>query len=327
MFESVQRSWYEKSRMTLFLIPITWIFCNIVMLRSLFYRFGILRSYKLTIPVIIVGNISIGGNGKTPTVIWLANFLKQSGYRPGIISRGYGGKARKWPQQVRPDSDPVIVGDEAIVISRRTNCPMAVGPERVDTGNALIAHSKCDIIISDDGLQHYKLKRDIEVAVIDGQRRHGNGYCLPAGPLRESIKRLDSVDFILTNGDACENEFSMNYIGDKLYSINNDSIEIQLQELQFDTVHAVAGIAHPERFFNTLKEYSFTVIEHSFPDHYYFTKNDLLFNDNYPILMTEKDAVKCRRFTIDNCWYLPIEIVMSEKFGLSVLNKLEKNNG
>lgn len=327
MIKYIQFSWYNKSKITVFLKPLSWIFCSIVFIRKNLYHFNILKSYQLSVPVIIVGNITVGGNGKTPLVIWLVNKLKQSGYRPGIISRGYGGQAKKWPQQVRPDSDPLIVGDEAIVISRRTDCPMAVGPDRVETGRALVKHSNCDIIISDDGMQHYRLKRNIEIAVINSSSRFGNNLCLPAGPLREPEKRLNSVNFIVTNGESNNSEYSMSYEGSDLYSVHDKKNKIKLSDYQNKKAHAVAAIAHPERFFVSLKKLNIDIIEHTFIDHYQFTENDLNFDDDLPIIMTEKDAVKCSRYDIKNCWYLPIVCKVSNSLELSILNKLESDNG
>ena len=160
------------------------------------YAFGMLRVTRFNVPVVVVGNVTVGGTGKTPLVIWLANRLRQEGYSPGIVARGYRGAARHWPQQVRPDSDPFAVGDEAVVLARRCRCPVSVGPDRVAAVDALLQYHDCDVIISDDGLQHYALGRDVEIVVVDGVRRFGNGYCLPAGPLREPAKRVRSADFV-----------------------------------------------------------------------------------------------------------------------------------
>ncbi len=322
MIKYIQHSWYKQSKITFFLKPLSWLFCYIVWLRKNLYQFNILKSYRLNVPVIIVGNITVGGNGKTPLVIWLADKLKQSGYRPGIISRGYGGLAKKWPQQVRPDSDPLVVGDEAIVISRRTSCPMAVGPNRVETGRALVKYSNCDIVISDDGMQHYRLKRDIEIAVVNNSSKFGNGFCLPAGPLREPISRLELVDFIVSNGGDNKDTYNMWYKGNTLHSLRANET-INLTEFENKNVHAVAAIANPEQFFLNLQKYNIELIKHVFLDHYSFSAKDLLFDDDLPIIMTEKDAVKCHRFNIKNCWYLPIECEISNSLELSILNKLE----
>jgi len=324
MIKYIQYSWYNKSKITIILKPLSWIFCSIVFIRKFLYRLKFFKSYQLSVPVIIVGNITVGGNGKTPLVIWLTDKLKQSGYRPGIISRGYGGQAKKWPQQVRPDSDPLIVGDEAIVISRRTNCPMAVGPDRVETGRALLKYSNCDVIISDDGMQHYRLKREIEIAVVNGYLKFGNNLCLPAGPLREPIKRLDEVSFVVTNNGKSNNEdFSMRYIGDELVALHDTKNRIKLSHFKSQKIHAVAAIANPDLFYKALIEIEIDIIEHTFIDHHIFKIEDFIFEDELPIIMTEKDAVKCCRFNIKNCWYLPITCEVSNSLELSILNLLE----
>jgi tetraacyldisaccharide 4'-kinase len=332
MIKYLQFSWYNESKITVFLKPLSWLYCSIVLLRKYLYQFRIFKSYQLTVPVIIVGNITVGGNGKTPLVIWLAHQLKQAGYRPGIISRGYGGQAKKWPQQVRPDSDPLIVGDEAIVISRRTACPMAVGPDRVETGRALIKYSNCDIVISDDGMQHYRLKRNIEIAVVNGYTQFGNELCLPAGPLREPIKRLDKVNFIVTNGALREinkkhlkiiADHNMTYKGNELCALREDENKIPLSNFENKQVHVIVAIANPSPFFESLRKFKIDLIEHVFMDHYIFKESDLKFDDDLSIIMTEKDAVKCRRFDINNCWYLPITCDISNSLELSIFNKLE----
>ena len=227
----------------------------------------------------------------------------------------------------RPDGDPVMVGDEAILIARRTHCPMAVGPSRVESARELLKHAKCDIIISDDGLQHYQLKRDVEIVVIDGIRRFGNGYCLPAGPLREPISRLDKVDFVITNGVNSQNELTMGYTGERFFNLYNEEQNRAPNEFKKESIHAVAGIAHPERFFNYLKKLNLDIIEHPFPDHHSFIESDLDFGDSNPLIMTEKDAVKCRRFSKPHFWCLPIEVDIQKEFGLRLLNLLESKHG
>jgi len=322
--KSLQYSWYNNNLLTLLLRPLTWLYCTVTFIRRLAYGIGLLKRYRLGVPVIVVGNLTVGGTGKTPVVVHIAQLLKRSGYSPGIISRGYGGKARSWPQQVRPDADPVMVGDEAILISRRCGCPMAVGPDRARTASLLQQHSGCDIIISDDGLQHYALDRDVEIIVIDGMRRFGNGLCLPAGPLREPVSRKDKVDFVITNGMASRNEYSMRYQGETLVNLKNNEQTRALSELVGRDVHVLAGIGNPERFFEQMRRKGLQVIEHPFPDHHFFSAKDLTFSDDSPVLMTEKDAVKCQRYAGENMWYLPIEIEMNNDFDVQLLNLLEK---
>ena len=323
----INETWYSKNTLSQILWPVSLLFCGIVAVRKTLYSLKILKSTKLDAPVIVIGNITVGGTGKTPLVIWVANFLKESGFTPGIISRGYMGKAKSWPQQVRPDSDPVIVGDEAVLISRQTGCPMAVGPDRVAAGQALLKYSSCDIIISDDGLQHYALQRLIEVIVIDGVRRFGNGLCLPAGPLREATNRADKADFLVTNGIPAQGEYAMRYSGKRLYSLTDPNNTLELSEFKNRTVHAVSAIGNTRRFYDYLRSQGLDVIEHSFPDHYMYVENDLDFDDELAILMTEKDAVKCSRYKKADCWYLPIKVEMKKEFGLRLLDKIGANDG
>ncbi len=322
--KSLEYSWYNNSALSLLLRPLSSLYCALVFVRRLAYMLGLLKRHKLNIPVIVVGNLTVGGTGKTPVVVHIAHLLKRSGYSPGIISRGYGGKARNWPQQVRPDADPVMVGDEAILISRRSACPMAVGPDRAKTASLLQQHSGCDIIISDDGLQHYALRRDVEIVVIDGMRRFGNGLCLPAGPLREPISRKEKVDFVITNGTASRNEYTMHYQGETMVNLKDSELTRPLCELKGLKVHVLAGIGNPLRFFEQMRRKGLQVIEHPFTDHHPYRAEDLNFNDDTPVLMTEKDAVKCQRYATDNIWYLPIEIQMNNDFDIQLLNLLEK---
>jgi tetraacyldisaccharide 4'-kinase len=273
-----------------------------------------------------VGNITVGGTGKTPLVIWIANYLHQAGYKPGIISRGYGGKARSWPQQVRPDADPVMVGDEAVVISRRTGCPMAVGPDRIADGQALLKYANIDVIISDDGLQHYALERTVEIAVIDGIRRFGNGFCLPAGPLRELRSRLDEVDCRVTNGVAAQGEIAMRYQSDKVINLVSGE-ERRMSDFKNQPVNAIAGIGNPDRFFNFIRASGIRSNTRAYPDHHLYTADDIAFPDNEVLFMTEKDAVKCQRFARENWWYMPVDAVLPEDFGVQLIHLLEERHG
>ena len=310
--------WYTRSSWLVLLTPLSLLFRLIVSLRRLAYRLGIRRSTRVSLPVIIVGNITVGGTGKTPLVAWLARYLRGKGYKPGIISRGYGGQASSWPQQVRPDSDPAVVGDEAVLLATKTGCPMAVAPDRVAAANALINHSDCDVIISDDGLQHYALQRDIEIAVIDGVRRFGSGFLLPAGPLREPAGRLQEVDLVVVNGLGKGEEHPMRMLPGDVRNLLNPGKVCVIDEFRSQTVHAVAGIGNPERFFRSLQDAGLQVESHSFPDHYRYRPGDIRFGDGRPVFMTEKDAVKCRHFAAENDWYVPVEVRMSDEFCASL---------
>ncbi len=306
--------WYARSPWLLLLTPLSLVFRIVVWLRRNAYRAGLLRSQRVARPVIIIGNITVGGTGKTPLVIWLAEYLQEKGYHPGIISRGYGGKASGWPQQVRPDSDPAMVGDEAVLLAGATGCPMAVGPDRVANATALIKHSDCDVILSDDGLQHYALQRDIEIIVIDGIRRFGTGFSIPAGPMREPAKRLKEADLVVINGLGSGHDHIMRMRPGDAHSLTDSSIKRPLADFRGQAVHAVAGIGNPERFFQSLEQLGMQLEKHVFPDHYKFTEPDIRFGDYKPVIMTEKDAVKCRYFASENDWYIPVTVQMSADF-------------
>jgi len=317
--------WYSDQRGFKYylLLPASWLFCLIVWVRFQCYRLGMFRSRWPGVPVVVIGNITVGGTGKTPLVIWMANFLKEKGYRPGIVSRGYGGSAKTWPQQVRPDSDYIVVGDEAVMIAARTECPMAVGPERARVAELLVEHNDIDVIISDDGLQHYAMQRDIEVAVIDGVRRFGNGQCLPAGPLRERPSRLDKVDMIVVNGEGERNEHPMSV--SNRFAVNLLNGETRgLEQFRGSKVNVLAGVGHPARFFDSLVEAGLDIEAHEFPDHHEYSMDDLALNDGRPLLMTEKDAVKCVRFATVEHWCVPVSVELGNAFGQRLLMLLEK---
>jgi tetraacyldisaccharide 4'-kinase len=310
----LDRLWYGNYPLSILLLPLSWLYAGYISLRRFAYMAGALPVQKVKVPVIVVGNITVGGTGKTPLIIWLGDYLIQKGLKPGFISRGYGGRSKKWPQQVRADSNPSLVGDEPVLIAQRSCCPVAVSPNRYIAAMELLAHTDCDILLCDDGLQHLNLYRDIEIAVIDGDRRFGNGRCLPAGPLREGIGQLDKVDLVVANGKAGKNEFLMEYIQTGIVSLQDDNEFLDIEDLRGKDVHAVAGIGNPQRYFSYLRSMGIRVIKHEFPDHYDFESKDLNFNDELAIVMTEKDAVKCRQFEINNCWFLKIDVEMGSTF-------------
>lgn len=310
-----ERLWYGKHYLSWLLLPVSWLYALFMVLRRTAYSAGIIAVQRVPVPVIVVGNITVGGTGKTPLIIWLADYLKNRGFRPGIVSRGYGGTAKHWPQQVRPDTDPVIVGDEPVIISRRTGCPVAISPDRYIAAWELVEHTGCDFILCDDGLQHHELYRNLEIVVIDGERQVGNGRCLPAGPLREPVGRLKSVDMIVGNGVAGRNQYLMEYLPLMLKTVDTSlQQQCKLGEFTGRTVHAVAGVGNPGRFFSLLKAGDLNIIKHVFPDHHNYRSEDLQFQDGLPIVMTEKDAVKCEHFKIPDLWYMPIEAEMSGAF-------------
>ena len=310
----LEEIWFGKHPARVVLAPCGWLFRAVAWARRTAYASGLIGVYRAPVPVIVVGNISIGGTGKTPLVIWLAQKLLEYGFKPGIVARGYRGAARSWPQQVRADSDPVAVGDEAVLLARRSGLPVAVGPNRSADIAALLKHAKVNIIVCDDGLQHYALARDIEIAVLDGVRRFGNGACLPAGPLREPATRLDQVDLIVTNGLAARGEFPMRYTATQAHRVGAPGDCIALAAFPTKDVHAVAAVGNPEGFFALLKRNGFKVTPHVFADHHRFVREDLVFDDDLPVLMTEKDAVKCEQFGDRRLWYVPIDAELPDVF-------------
>lgn len=325
----MNRIWYSESLIVWLLLPVSLLFLVLSTVRRMLYRTGVFKVTHFSIPVIIVGNISVGGTGKTPLVIWLADYLKKQGYSPGIVSRGYGGANGVQPCVVTCRSDPAIVGDEPWLLAYRCQCPVVVNRNRPLAVEYLLENNQCDVVISDDGLQHYALGRDIEIVVVDGKRRFGNGFCLPAGPLREIKSRLSSVDLIVNNGGPVKNsEYLMRLNGIEICGVNteNNKVRHALSLLKGQTVHAVAGIGHPARFFQYLKDLGLIIIEHPFPDHHKFLKSDLVFEDpSLAIVMTEKDAMKCRKFSNDNCWYLPVNALLDQEFSLELNHLLIKN--
>ncbi len=316
--------WYQGDKTGFWLIPLSWVYRTVVSLRRLLYQYRLIKIEPFAIPIIVVGNISVGGTGKTPLLIWLAQYLQQQGYHPGIISRGYGGQAQQWPQWVDKDSDARLVGDEALVIVAQTGCPMTVGPVRTDNVK-MLQQSQCDIILSDDGLQHYALVRDIEIAVIDGQRRFGNGHCLPAGPLREPVSRLRQVDLIIVNGSAPTGEYGMDMIGDTAINLKTGE-QKPLLEFSQNGCHAMAGIGNPQRFFEHLIKQGLHFDSHIFPDHHRYQQQDIDFTDAAAVLMTEKDAVKCTAFAKQQHWYVPVKAQPDSGFAEQLLAKLKEIN-
>jgi tetraacyldisaccharide 4'-kinase len=273
--------------------------------------------------VIVVGNITVGGTGKTPLVLYLLEQLQEQGFKPGVISRGYGGKSTVYPQLVTANSMAFAVGDEPLLLAKRSGCPVVVDPNRPRGARYLLENHDCNLIISDDGLQHYALARDIEMVVIDGKRRMGNGLCLPAGPLREPVSRLQSVDFVLVNGEAKTHELAMQLKPLQWVNVAEPARTLPLSAFQGKKVHAVAGIGNPQRFFETLQTLGCEASVQAFADHHRYVASDLAFADGLPVLMTEKDAVKCQAFAKQQHWYLQIAAELPSTFMLQLLAKLQ----
>ncbi|MCO8050162.1 MULTISPECIES: tetraacyldisaccharide 4'-kinase [Proteus] len=319
----IERIWSGKSWLYILLLPFSWLYGVITLLRRFAYQKGWLASWKAPVPVVIVGNLTAGGNGKTPIVIWLVEQLIQQGFKPGVVSRGYGGKSDHYPLLLTSKTSPAMAGDEPVLIHHRTGVPVAVAPNRRDAVKALLAQHELDVIITDDGLQHYALQRDYEIVVIDGLRRFGNGWWLPAGPMRERARRLKSVDAIIVNGGVSQgNEISMTLEGD--IAVNLKTGEKKPVQ-QIKKAVAIAGIGHPPRFFNSLNEKGVELITtKAFSDHSDYSAQELqdLTPNLEPLIMTEKDAVKCQHFAQDNWWYLPVSAELNSQSVLKQVSNL-----
>jgi tetraacyldisaccharide 4'-kinase len=314
-------TWYGHTRRGLWLAPLAWLFAALTGLRRLGYRLGLLRGYRARVPVIVVGNITVGGTGKTPLVAWLVQQLRARGLAVGVVSRGYGRRGAG-AQMVTADADAAEVGDEPLLLVRRLGVRLAVGRERAAAVRLL--EVDCDVIVADDGLQHYALARDFEIAVIDGRRGLGNGLLLPAGPLREPATRLARVDAVVVNGSgvAPAGALRMEVEATRLVGVAN-GVEAAATAFAGRRVHAVAALGHPQRFFELLRRLGITVIEHPFPDHQPLTAADLDFSDGLPVLMTEKDAVKCWRFAGPDAWYLEVAARFADADAARLLDRVE----
>jgi len=327
-FHPLQKAWYSNSSWLNLLRPLGYIYNQIGKMRRKRIKLGN-KAWKADVPVVVVGNINVGGTGKSPIVISLAGALCSRGLKPGIVSRGYGGSHATYPLVVDAQSDPQVAGDEPVMIARRTGCPVIVDPNRVRAVKELLKNEDCDLVISDDGLQHYYLARDVEIAVIDGKKGLGNKMCMPAGPLRESPERLKEVDFVVVNGSEQIN-LPVSYCN--MYLAPQKIINLESGE-SFATdsgkpgplVHAVAGIGNPQRFFETLRSLGLNIIEHPFPDHHAYKLSELVFGDSLPVMMTEKDAIKCRLLNPglihQDFWYLEVDAELPPGFITSVIKK------
>jgi tetraacyldisaccharide 4'-kinase len=325
--------WSSRSAVAWLLWPASLVFGLLALSRRLLYRTGVLKSVHPGIPVIVVGNVTAGGTGKTPLVLWIAEFLREKGRAPGIVSRGYGGTAGA-PREASIASEAAEVGDEPIVLARRSGCPVWVGADRVRVIEALrAAHPDVDVLVLDDGLQHYALARDLEIAVVD-ERGAGNGWLLPAGPLREPVSRLRSVHAVVSNGARSVRGYSMVVSGDVMHRMSDANDRQLVAAFAGRKAHAVAGIGDPGRFFRHLEGFGVEVIAHPFPDHHPFTAADLAFGDDLPVLMTEKDAVKLRSAAspdgmprnldlMRNWWVLPVTAKLDPAFGEWLLGRLD----
>ncbi|MEH0885874.1 tetraacyldisaccharide 4'-kinase [Enterobacter sp. UNJFSC 003] len=319
----IARIWSGESLLWLLLLPLSWLYGLVSGAIRLLYHLGLKRAWRAPVPVVVVGNLTAGGNGKTPVVIWLVEELQKRGLRPGVVSRGYGGKAAKYPLLLTAETTTAEAGDEPVLIYQRTGAPVAVSPVRSDAVKALLSEHPVDIVITDDGLQHYALARDKEIVVIDGVRRFGNGWWLPAGPMRERASRLKSVDAVIVNGgQAMSGEIPMHlHPGMAINLLTGERKAVD----QLPALVAMAGIGHPPRFFATLAQCG-ARIEKQVPlaDHQALMAGQVeaLTASGQTLIMTEKDAVKCRAFAKENWWYLPVDAELSGEQPEQLLKEL-----
>lgn len=304
----IEKIWSGQSRLWWLLLPLSALYGLVSGLIRLSYQWGWRKAWRAPIPVVVVGNLTAGGNGKTPVVVWLVEQLQQRNIRVGVVSRGYGGKADQYPLVLNQQTGSEQAGDEPVLIFQRTGAPVAVSPVRREAVQALINHHPLQIIITDDGLQHYALARDFEIVVVDGERRFGNGWWLPAGPMRERASRLRDIDAVIANGGTAQaGEIAMKLLPARAVNLlTGETREVR----DFTEVVAMAGIGHPPRFFSTLEGLGISPVKtHSLADHQALTEAQVaaFAGPGQTLMMTEKDAVKCRRFAHANWWYLPVD--------------------
>jgi tetraacyldisaccharide 4'-kinase len=321
--------WYGGAPTPWWLKPLSALYGGASGIRRMAYGRGLIPSKRLSCPVIVVGNLTAGGTGKTPLVCWIAEQLTQLGFRPGIVTRGYGGSSRT-PRLVQASDAPSRVGDEAILLVRRSRAAVATGRNRPAAAQLLI-DAGCNVILSDDGLQHYALARDCEIVVIDGDRQFGNGRLLPAGPMRETASQMRRADAIVMNGGTGQSDGAL-----RMRLMPTGAVAMKygtakpLREFSGQPVHAVAAIGNPDRFFATLRAVGIEVLEHPLPDHAQLQREDISFADDLPVLMTEKDAVKCREIAGPHHWYVPVNVAFaagdSEKLRGNVLAAIRKHS-
>jgi tetraacyldisaccharide 4'-kinase len=308
------RSWIKPDGLTLALWPFSLLYRCLFLVKKTSHQIGLAKSYRAPVPVVVVGNITVGGTGKTPLVVYLIELLREYGYRPGVISRGYAGESNSYPVSVKIDTEVAICGDEPAMIVQRTNVPMVIGPNRRDDIEVLLNDFDVDIVISDDGLQHFELQRDIEICLHDATSIRENTHLLPAGPYREPKSKLDVFDLLVhhVNADSLTDKpYSMNLVPQSIQAVcNTNTTSFDAS----DGVHAVAGIGNPQRFFDTCHKMGWNITQHAFDDHHAFVASDFQFEDHLPIVMTQKDAVKCQEFNNNSLWYLPVDVNISKEF-------------
>lgn len=309
-------AWYRGHPLLTLLRPLEWLYRRVVQGKRQAFVAGRGEIYRAPVPVIVVGNITVGGTGKTPLILWLIEHCRSRGLRVGVVSRGYGAQPPQLPWWVRAEHSAAEAGDEPLLLVQRSGVPLVIDPQRSRAVQALLEQETLDLILCDDGLQHYRLARDLELVLIDAARGLGNRRCLPAGPLREPVERLGEVDAVLFNGASADSEqgFAFRLQPTALVNLRSGARAALDHFPPGQAVHAVAGIGNPQRFFNTLEALNWRPIAHAFADHASYSPQLLTFSPPLPLLMTEKDAVKCRAFAADDWWYLAVDALPSEAF-------------
>ena len=332
MLEALQRGWRQPGIINYLILPVSALYFLLMKARQILYAIGVFKSIRIHAPVVVVGGISVGGNGKTPVVLELISHFKTEGLNPGVVSRGYGGNSAFWPRIVDHNTSSGIVGDEPQLIFNKQNVPVMVGPDRVASACELIDKHGCNIIISDDGFAHFRLHRDLDIVVVDGHARFGNGWCLPAGPLREPVSSLQRADMVVLNGDSDNGDVSqqgwlkmqMQFTG--ILNLKSGK-PASLEYFSEKKVNAVAGIGNPERFFSQLEINGLDIIRQPFPDHHGYTPSDLEFDNDFDVLMTEKDGIKCAQLEIPNsCWVVHADAKFEPEFYKILADKLKYSN-
>jgi len=336
MRQLLPRAWYRNAAWLRWLQPLAGLYGVVSRYRRQACQSGRKPVYRAAIPVVVIGNLVAGGTGKTPLALALCQYLQQQGLRPALLSRGYGGHSKTWPLVVTCDTSPYQCGDEALLFALNTDAPVVVDPDRSRGARFLESEYSPDLILCDDGLQHYALARDLELVVVDGTRGFGNGWLLPAGPLREPLARLLEVDHVVVNADTgltlpagVRNRVAMSIIPGQLVNIaSGESLTcrewLQRYGASWPKVHAVAGIGNPERFFTTLCDEGFAIIAHPFPDHHHFRADEITFSDELPVMMTEKDVVKCLSFVDQRHWCLKVQAQLPEAFLQTILQQVQQ---
>ncbi|MCF6289269.1 MAG: tetraacyldisaccharide 4'-kinase [Proteobacteria bacterium] len=321
--QKLYRIWYHGETIPIRYKILSKIFSLASGFRRLLFKTGIKKTNKIKCPVIIIGNITVGGVGKTPFVIWLVTQLQAQGYKVGVVSRGYGGKRKREPMLVIPQTSAQASGDEAILIAKHTNAPVMVAKNRVKAANKLILDFRVNIIIADDGLQHYALGRDIEIALIDAEYGLGNQQLLPAGPLRELPTRLASVDMVIYKGKKTAEHY-FEYQPLLVYALGQTRKQPPIESFRNQKINAIAGIAHPNSFFNMLSAYGLAIVKYPLDDHEVLTAKHFEFDNDNPIFITEKDAIKCADMQLENVWVVVLKLVVPEPTQAQLMNLIEE---